>query len=153
MAFSVFRTPPKTSGLMVIVWLLILLAPVVNIIHFMDRAARGDYPWYADSIGIPIFTHMFFIYPFELLALRGLKSFREGVSLFYFSRKNRGFALLSTIATVWPFSLLCIAMMEDGINARYYATTIFYALRLYAFLLLRVGIMRWTPEFGPVVEL
>ena len=42
---------------------------------------------------------------------------------------------------MWPFGLLCVGMMEDGIHARYYATTIFYTLRLYAFLLLRVAMM------------
>ncbi len=141
MTFRFLLTPRKSSALVIGIWLLILLAPAVNVIHFMARGARGDYPWYADSIGIPIFSHLLFIYPFELWALRGLKSYREGVSLFYFSRKNWGFALLSTIATVWPFGLLCVGMMEDGIHARYYATTIFYTLRLYAFLLLRVAMM------------
>lgn len=141
MSFRFLHTPRKSTALVIGVWLVILLAPAVDVVHFMARGARGDYPPDADSIGIPIFTHLFFIYPFEILALRGLKSLREGVSLFYFSRRHRGFALLSTLATVWPFGLLCVGMMEDGIHAGYYATTIFYCLRLYAFLLLRVGMM------------
>ncbi len=104
MKFRFLLTPRRSTTLVVGIWLLILLAPVVNIIHFLARGARGNYPWYADSIGIPIFTHLLFFFPFELRALRGLKYYRQGVSLFCFSRRNWGFALLSTIATLFGCS-------------------------------------------------
>lgn len=142
MRFGFFRTPTKTRGLVVIVWLLILLCPVVNFLHFNTRAIRGDYPPDGDNIGIPILTHALFLYPFEFGALRGLKSYVGGLSLFCFSRRNIGSAILSTLATIFPFGFWCLAMIEDGISAGLYGTTIFFAMRLYAFLLLRAGLMQ-----------
>jgi hypothetical protein len=103
---------------------------------------RGDYPPDGDSIGIPILTHALFFYLFELGTLRGLKSYRGGLSLFCFSRRKIGSALLSTIATIFPFGFWCLAMIVDGISAGLYGTAIFFALRAYAFLLLRVGLMQ-----------
>lgn len=142
MSARILITPPRSRSLVVIVWLLVWLGPVVNYFHFNARAVRGDYPPEADSIGIPIMTHALLFFPFELFALRGLDFYRGGLSLWCFSNRKKFFAALSTIASIYPFGLWCAFMTLDGLSAGFYGTSLFYILRLYAFLLLRVGLMQ-----------
>lgn len=138
----VFRTPAKTRWLALSIWLLIVLAPLVSGMHFFARAMRGDYPPQADSIGIPIFLHLLLFFPFELRSLRGLKSYQGGLFLFSFSRRRPWSALASTVGTIYPIGMWCLAMIVDGVQSGFYGTALFFILRAYAFLLLRAGLMR-----------
>lgn len=139
--FAILRTPPRSRGLLLAIQLIIWLGPVMTILHFTARQARGDYPHDADSIFIPIANYLF-IFPFELWSLRGLKFYQGGTSLFAWSGRKPLAALLSSIATVFPLGMMAVGMMMEGLNADFYGVTLFFGSRLYTFLLLRCALMK-----------
>jgi 2-amino-4-hydroxy-6-hydroxymethyldihydropteridine diphosphokinase len=136
---SVLRTPRKTRWLVASIWIAVLGGPFANVAHFALRGARGDYPPESDTIGIPIFLHALFYFPFELILLKGLKGYQSGVSLFIRNRRRVWAALGSWLIILFPVSLWSLAMILDGIYSGVYATSVFFAYRFYAFLLLRSG--------------
>jgi 2-amino-4-hydroxy-6-hydroxymethyldihydropteridine diphosphokinase len=51
---------------------------------------------------------------------------------------------------IYPIGMWCFAMIIDGIQSGLYGTTIFFALRAYAFLLLRAGLMNSYDKPTPI---
>jgi len=139
---SWFRTPPKSRRVSWFVSLTILAAPLVVAAHFFTRLMRGDYPWNADSIAIPILTFGIFIFPLTLFFLtRGLRDYRSDVFLFAWGRGHFLRRFLWTLVTIWPVGLTSVGMLIDGIEGRLYWVAAFFLLHCYCLLVLRASIV------------
>lgn len=103
---------------------------------------RGDYPWNADAIGIPVFLYGMFVFPITLFFLvRGLRHYRADVFLFTWGSGHFLHILLWTLLAVCPVALGSIGMLIDSFEGRHYWVTAFFLLHCYCLLILRASIV------------
>ena len=143
---SWLHTPPKNRRVTWSLSLTILAAPVVVAAHFFIRLMRGDYPWNADSIAIPVFGFAFFIFPITLFFLiRGLRHYTPHVFLFTWPPGQFLRNLLWTLVAIWPVGFTTVSMFLDGIQGRLYWASAFFLLHCYCLFVLRASILAHDP--------
>ena len=135
-------TPPKSRRVSAALGSTILAAPLVVAAHFVIRLVRGDYPWNADAIAIPVFMFWIFPFPITLFFLtRGLRHYTPGVFLFTWARGHFWRSVRWTLLAIWPVGLTSIVMIVDGIGGKLYWVSAFFLLHCYCLLVLRASIL------------
>ena len=105
---------------------------------------RGDYPWNADSIAIPVLMFGIFIFPVTLgFLVRGLHCSTPHVFLFTWARRHFLRSVVWTLVTVCPVGLAGVGMFLDGIHGKLYWVSAFFLLHGYALLVLRASIVAY----------
>src|ERR1700731_4618072 len=133
----IFYTPSKNrlpAGFLLVV---ILFSPLAVASHFFFRLNRGDYPWYADAIMIPIALYFIEAFPFSLAFLiGGLRRYRSGTFLFAWNNCRIWRSLIWTALLLSPACWTGYMFLE-GFNARLYWVSAFFLAYFYSLLVLR----------------
>lgn len=141
-----FYTPAKNRSLVVIAVTVTLLSPVIVFVHYFVRMARGDYPWNADAIAIPIFSYWIMVFPFGLLFLVfGLRRYTADVFLLAWNPRRLGRSIGWTFVSLFPLGATTVGMILDGINGRLWGVAAFFVLHLVLILILRASIVMYSP--------
>ncbi len=131
------RTPPPTRWLLVWIWLMVLSG-------WFAVPAQFCFSSFLPNVGFAnwLQAYWFFLYPWEIGALIGWRFYRDGDSLFVWSRNHSGLAFCSLLVTSIA-SASSLALMVDAVRQGMIFSSLFFALRLYAFLLLRCSTVRF----------
>src|SRR5579872_3071362 len=149
-AMNAFYTPQKSKAFVKTAVGVTFLSPLMVFAHFFVRMARGDYPWNADSIGIPIFIYWLLVFPFSLLFLiQGLRRYKPGVFLFAWNPRRPWRSAAWTIITIYPLGMSTAGMLLDGIYGRLYWVSAFFLLHLLLILIFRASIVMHEPGAAP----
>ena len=141
---SWLHTPLKSNRVTWSLSLTIVAAPLVVAAHYFIRLMRGDYPWNADAIGIPIFGFAIVVFPITLFFLiRGLRRYTPHVFLFTWARGHFLRSLLWSLLAVWPVGLTSVGMFLDGLDSKLYWVSAFFLLHCYCLLVLRASILAY----------
>lgn len=140
---NVLLTPRKTRPFVWGATCFILASPVVVTAHFALRLLRGDYPWDADAIGIPVFSYLMLVFPLLLLFLRrGLRAYVERVSILNWNRRRFGWSLMWTLLLLFPAGWFHLLMLVDGMEGRFYPVAAYFVVQFYLLVLMRACIVR-----------
>ena len=140
-----FHTPAKNRTTIGFLLVTILLSPIAVASHFFIRLNRGDYPWYADAIMIPISLYVIEAFPFSLAFLVvGLGRYRSGAFLFTWNTRRLWRSLIWTALLLLP-ACWTGYMFLAGIDAHLYWVSAFFLLYLYSLLVLRACLVSYEP--------
>lgn len=142
-------TPRSRKWLIAYGILLILLQPAFTVAHYAWNEAVKPYPWYADSLAIPILSEILFwllLAPFAILTvIRATRNYRTQLSIFQRRTLSRQFLGINII-----FGLLtCYALLQLIDVFTYANIPILFDVLLSAYLLLAVRaevIANWHPR-------
>jgi multisubunit Na+/H+ antiporter MnhG subunit len=105
-------TPRNRKWLITYGVLLILIQPAFTIAHYAWNEAVKPYPWYTDSIAIPIFSEILFwllLAPFAILTIvRATRNYRTRLSVFENQTLSRKFLGPNIVFGL----LICYALLQ-----------------------------------------
>lgn len=105
-------TPRSRKWLITYGVLLILIQPAFTVAHYAWNETVKPYPWYADSLAIPIFSEILFwllLAPFAILTIiRATRNYRTHLPIFQRQSLHRKFLGINIVFGL----LICYALIE-----------------------------------------
>jgi hypothetical protein len=130
----------------VLLLIVILSSPLVVAAHYSLRLSRGDYPWNADAIMIPIALHVIGAFPFALLFLvLGLRRYRSGAFLLAWNSRSLWRSVIWTLLLFMPANWAAYMFLE-GIDARFYWVPAYFVVYSYSLLVLRACLVSYERD-------
>lgn len=142
-------TPHSRKWLITFGILLILVQPAFTIGHYAWNEAVKPYPWYADSLAIPIFSEILFwllLAPFAILTVvRTTRNYQTHLAIFEKQTLKRQYLGINTVFGL----LICYALLQSIDVFTYANIPMLIDVFLSVYLLLAVRaivIANWHPR-------
>lgn len=143
---KLLKTPRRTPWLLALIWCLVLSGVfMVPYQYFWGFGTLSDHFFTGADAGSPICLYWFPIIIFELEMLKGWRFYKGGDPLFAWCQKQPKYAAISNLLTVIACMASIISLI-DAIRGGMYYSSLYFALRIYAFLLLRCSRLRYYDD-------
>lgn len=114
------------------------LSPLLLLLVLFETSANQAYAEDADSIGIPLFHYLLFVWPISLALLTKVPngSLRQ-VRLRWWNGKRIGFSVLTLVVTVFPIGLFWVGLLLVSLSSGSFGSVAVSLIMLAAILLVR----------------